>query len=182
MASRASKGPRSWMRLVRELPAARLKADGDGAWLPALVERLCAQEVAAPGPVRCIAAASVGLAADSQGNSGRRMFDGFDLKSLTVEELTIRYFLQAGDFTCGIHCEGAVLRDLFGILLFEELFDGSVDGLRRSQRPRWRKRCTPGLQPYMTHGFVGCAGTGTLVPKACSSRTIQLRRREAARA
>lgn len=38
---------------------------------------------------------------------------GFRLEELTVEELAMQHYLGNG-FQCGIHCEGAVLRDLPG--------------------------------------------------------------------
>merc|ERR1712216_646182 len=38
-----------------------------------------------------------------------------------------------GEFECGIHCEGAILSDLFGILLYDELFNVSVDGVFMSR-------------------------------------------------
>eukprot|EP00927_Polykrikos_kofoidii_P038663 TRINITY_DN33078_c0_g1_i1.p1 TRINITY_DN33078_c0_g1~~TRINITY_DN33078_c0_g1_i1.p1 ORF type:complete len:1107 (+),score=185.49 TRINITY_DN33078_c0_g1_i1:54-3323(+) len=128
---------RSWHRHVRETVAAQAKAtntDDGGRWLVVLVERLIAEESAAAGPPRSIRAGALGLPSmrgGQKGSSGpgRRMFDGFDLEELTVEELALRYYLSTGGFDCGIHCEGALLRDLFGIVLFQELFDTSVEGV-----------------------------------------------------
>lgn len=70
--------------------------------------------------MRNIGAASLGM---PQMACRRRMFDGYRLEELTVEELAMQHYFSEG-FQCGIHCEGALLRDLFGILLFDQIFDG----------------------------------------------------------
>lgn len=132
-----------WRRLLRETPSAVAKArggDDGGRWLPCLVERLVAEEAAAIGPVRTIAAASVGMPMDRTPKpqaplhrgcfqGGRRLFAGHDLEELSVEDLAMRHYFEHEGFECGVHSEGALLRDLFGILLFDELFDTSVDGV-----------------------------------------------------
>lgn len=87
------------------------------------------------GPIKSISACSIGLptdgppAAGGEGGGGRRIFTGHDLEDLNVEQLAIRHYLNNEGFTCGLHCEGSLLRDLFGILLFDELFDTSVAGV-----------------------------------------------------
>mmetsp|Transcript_51135 Transcript_51135/g.119812 ORF Transcript_51135/g.119812 Transcript_51135/m.119812 type:complete len:1063 (+) Transcript_51135:86-3274(+) len=137
----AARAATAWRKHLRDLDIAKQKAEGGddaGRWLPALVERLIAEETAAATKkVQCIAACSQGMPTDgareasiaSRGLSGgRRLFAGYDLAELTVEELAMRHYLAVEGFQCGIHCEGALLRDLFGILLFEELFDTSIDG------------------------------------------------------
>lgn len=141
----------AWRGALRATPAARALAEGGddgGRWLPALVERLRAEEAAAVGPVRCICASSLGMpteaappaaaksaaaAAGRPARGGRRWFAGADLALLSVEELAIRHYLSVDAFDCGIHCEGALLRDLFGILLFDQLFDTSVEGVFASE-------------------------------------------------
>lgn len=68
---------------------------------------------------------------------GRRLFAAYDLAELTVEELALRHYLSDSfgnrpedeGFHYGIHCEGALLRDLFGLLLYDELFDTSIEGV-----------------------------------------------------
>eukprot|EP00435_Cladocopium_sp_Y103_P025375 s1971_g6.t1 len=87
------------------------------------------------GPIRNLTATKLGLPqvapAESNGigPGRRRMFDGFRLEELTVEELAMQHYLgDGGNFQCGIHCEGAVLRDLFGLLLFDQMFHCSVEG------------------------------------------------------
>merc|ERR1711920_19134 len=102
--------------------------------LPAMVEQLVSEEADAVGPIREIDVASLALPAVSEKQTvntrgGRRLFDGLDLAELTVEELALRHYLTIGGFQCGIHCEGAILRDLFGLLLFNELFLAGVDGV-----------------------------------------------------
>lgn len=134
---RAAAPSAGWRRLLRETPAARAKArggDDEGRWLPSLVERLVAEEAAAAGPVKCISASSMGLPIDQDGGKGsgkggRRLFAGHDLADLSVEELALRHYFENEGFACGVHSEGALLRDLFGILLFNEMFDTSVDGV-----------------------------------------------------
>jgi len=132
---------RVWRRCLRETPAAHASAAGggndNGRWLVALAERLHAEEAAATGPIRCILATSQGLPDEprpsgcgpSGGGGGRRLYAGYDLAELTVEELAIRHYLGSEGFDYGLHCEGALLRDLFGVLLFDELFDTSVEGV-----------------------------------------------------
>eukprot|EP00928_Gymnodinium_smaydae_P001520 TRINITY_DN10550_c1_g2_i1.p1 TRINITY_DN10550_c1_g2~~TRINITY_DN10550_c1_g2_i1.p1 ORF type:complete len:994 (-),score=152.67 TRINITY_DN10550_c1_g2_i1:15-2996(-) len=128
-------------RQLRDTPAAQRKAcggDDGGRWLPALVDKLRAEEAAAAGPPRSVNATSCALPADPlpkdgmRGVGGRRMFAGFDLAELTVEELALRHYLSNAcslEFTCGLHCEGALLRDLFGLLMYDQLFDTSVKGV-----------------------------------------------------
>eukprot|EP00930_Biecheleria_cincta_P092997 TRINITY_DN8309_c1_g1_i1.p1 TRINITY_DN8309_c1_g1~~TRINITY_DN8309_c1_g1_i1.p1 ORF type:complete len:1018 (-),score=173.19 TRINITY_DN8309_c1_g1_i1:156-3209(-) len=121
---------RAWERVLREMPAAKEKAcgsDDDGRWLPALVTRLLAEEAAAPGIVKSISCASIALPSEDVG--GRRLYDRPDFKELTVEELAMQHYFKEVGFDSGIHCEGALLRDLFGILLFSELFDTSAEGV-----------------------------------------------------
>lgn len=121
---------RAWERVLRETPAAQEKASGSddgGRWLPALVTRLLAEEAAAPGTVKSISCTSIAVPSEDVG--GRRLYDRPDLKELTVEELAMQHYFEEVGFDCGIHCEGALLRDLFGILLFSELFDTSVEGV-----------------------------------------------------
>ncbi|CAE7183169.1 PAFAH2, partial [Symbiodinium necroappetens] len=107
--------------------------DDCGKWLPKLVSRLIAEENAATGHVQILCAARIGLPqvappANGKGTGQRRMFDGFHLEELTVEQLAMQHYFssEGGAFQCGIHCEGSILRDLFGILMFDELFDCSV--------------------------------------------------------
>lgn len=126
------KAKNAWQRKIQETQAAQ-KDVGDGKWLSELVRRLIEEEDNATGPVRNLSAAKLGLPqvapAESNGSGvgRRRMFDGFRLEELTVEELAMQHYLGNG-FQCGIHCEGAVLRDLFGLLMFEQMFHCSVDG------------------------------------------------------
>ncbi|CAE7559301.1 unnamed protein product [Symbiodinium natans] len=124
-----------WQKLLRNTQVAQLKAEGGddgGKWLPKLVSRLIAEEDAATGQVQVLSAAKIGLPQvarpSGHGAGQRRMFDGFHLEELTVEELAMQHYFssEGGAFKCGIHCEGCILRDLFGILLFDELFDCSV--------------------------------------------------------
>eukprot|EP00931_Biecheleriopsis_adriatica_P057471 TRINITY_DN34094_c0_g2_i1.p1 TRINITY_DN34094_c0_g2~~TRINITY_DN34094_c0_g2_i1.p1 ORF type:complete len:1016 (-),score=202.13 TRINITY_DN34094_c0_g2_i1:10-2781(-) len=132
----------AWQKLLRDTKAARQKAEGGddgGRWLPRLVLRLIEEEEKAAGAVRSVSAATLGLpqvgpAPEASGGKvtggRRRMFDGFHLEELTVEELALQFYFskEGGNFCCGIHCEGSLLRDLFGILLFHQLFNGSVPG------------------------------------------------------
>eukprot|EP00929_Paragymnodinium_shiwhaense_P087338 TRINITY_DN47555_c0_g1_i1.p1 TRINITY_DN47555_c0_g1~~TRINITY_DN47555_c0_g1_i1.p1 ORF type:complete len:951 (-),score=174.68 TRINITY_DN47555_c0_g1_i1:139-2904(-) len=101
-------------------------------WLASLIEDLEKQEAGAVGPLKTLAVGQLALPADS---SGRRVYHAFDLQDLTVEQLAIRHYLHVDPegYTCGIHCEGALLRDLFGVLLFDQLFDTSVEGVFLSQ-------------------------------------------------
>eukprot|EP00971_Amphidinium_carterae_P145341 2879915-Amphidinium_carterae.1 len=62
-------------------------------------------------------------------SGGRRLFAGYDLAELTVEELAMRWppcsnpaciankkhYLAVEGFQCGIHCEGALLRDCYTV-------------------------------------------------------------------
>merc|ERR1712232_1259602 len=138
-ATRGSRGSNAWQRQLRSTPGAQAKAaggDDGGRWLPKLVERLIAEEASAPGPIQSICATTLGLPQTPApgAGSGRRLFDGFYLEELTVEELALRHYLGGADgFEYGIHCEGALLRDLFGIILYDQLFDTSVQGVFVSQ-------------------------------------------------
>ncbi|CAK0903043.1 unnamed protein product [Prorocentrum cordatum] len=126
-AARGGRGPRAWERQLRETPAAQAMGWGDdGRWLPALVSRLLAAG-SAKAPVLEVRASDHGLPGCSEG--GRRTYDSFDLAELNVEELALRHYLGPCGFAYGIHCEGALLRDLFGLLLYHELFDTSVRGV-----------------------------------------------------
>jgi len=125
-----------WQKLLQNTQVAQRKAEGGddcGKWLPKLVSRLIAEEDAATGHVQILYAARIGLPqvappASGKGAGQRRMFDGFHLEELTVEQLAMQHYFssEGGAFQCGIHCEGSILRDLFGILMFDELFDCSV--------------------------------------------------------
>lgn len=125
-----------WQKLLQNTQVAQRKAEGGddcGKWLPKLVSRLIAEEDAATGHVQILCAARIGLPqvappANGKGTGQRRMFDGFHLEELTVEQLAMQHYFssEGGAFQCGIHCEGSILRDLFGILMFDELFDCSV--------------------------------------------------------
>lgn len=127
-----AKAKNAWRLRLQKTQAAQ--ADGDGKWLSELVSRLVEEEENATGPIRNLTATKLGLPqvapAESNGSAGRRrMFDGFRLEELTVEELAMQHYLgDGGNFQCGIHCEGAVLRDLFGLLLFDQMFHCSVEG------------------------------------------------------
>ncbi|CAJ1422942.1 unnamed protein product [Effrenium voratum] len=112
-------GPR-WRRALDQV--------ADGGWLPELVVRLIEEEESAAGPIRNLSAGK--LALPQVGAGHRRMFDGFLLEELTVEELAMQHYFsqEGGGFQCGVHCEGAILRDLFAILLFDQMFDCSVEG------------------------------------------------------
>jgi len=124
-------GKKSWQYWLRNTPAAQAKAadsDDGGRWLPTLVSRLLAEEAAAPGNIRQISCSSVGLPS-ANGQKGRRLFDSYGLAELSVEELAMEYYFQEAGFDCGMHCEGAFFRDLFGIVLYSELFDSSVEGV-----------------------------------------------------
>lgn len=127
------KAKNAWRLRLRKTQAAQ--TDGDGQWLSELVSRLIEEEENATGPIRNLTATKLGLPqvapAESNGSGAgrRRMFDGFRLEELTVEELAMQHYLgDGGNFQCGIHCEGAVLRDLFGLLLFDQMFHCSVEG------------------------------------------------------
>jgi hypothetical protein len=129
--SKGSRKQASWQHWLRETPAAREKAAGSddhGRWLPALVSRLLVEEAAAAGTVKCISCTSIGIPAAAE-SSSRRLYDSYKFKELTVEELAMQHYFNDVDFDCGIHCEGALLRDLFGVLLYPELFDASVEGV-----------------------------------------------------
>lgn len=128
-----AKAKTAWRLRLQKTQAAQ--ADGDGKWLSELVSRLIEEEENATGPIRNLTATKLGLPqvapAESNGigPGRRRMFDGFRLEELTVEELAMQHYLgDGGNFQCGIHCEGAVLRDLFGLLLFDQMFHCSVEG------------------------------------------------------
>ncbi|CAE7241242.1 PLA2G7, partial [Symbiodinium pilosum] len=135
-ATAKGKAAGDWQKVLQKTQVAQLKAEGGddgGKWLPKLVTRLIAEEDAATGQVQILSAAKIGLPQVAPPDSGkgtgqRRMFDGFHLEELTVEELAMQHYFKAdgGGFQCGIHCEGSILRDLFGILMFDELFDCSV--------------------------------------------------------
>jgi len=130
----APRGGHAWRKPLSESPAAQAKAAGGddrGRWLPTLVTRLLAEEAEAAGRPRSIPATSTAVPSDgTEGANGRRLYEGFDLEELTVEDLALRHYLRSDyGFTCGLHCEGALLRDLFGILLTDELFDSSVEGV-----------------------------------------------------
>jgi len=134
-------GKSAWRLQLRDLEVAKSKAaggDDGGRWLPNLVDRLLAEEAGALGIVKSISAASQGMATDPMRESvapsarmpvgGRRQWAGYDLADLSVEELAMRHYLAQEGYDCGVHCEGAILRDLFGVLLFDELFDTSIEG------------------------------------------------------
>lgn len=129
-----SRSANAWHAALRNTQAAREKFQGSndrGNWLVRLVLRLLAEEDSAVRPPQCISAEMFGLPQmTSKKSGGRRMFDGMDLEELNVEELAMRYYFSAdgGSFDFGIHCEGGVLRDLFGLLMFDQLFDKTVRG------------------------------------------------------
>ncbi|CAK9041431.1 unnamed protein product [Durusdinium trenchii] len=130
-ACQTGKAKNAWKSRLQKTEAARQDAS-DGKWLSDLASRLIEEEDHATGPVRNLSASKLGLPqiAPDSGKCGRRMFDGFRLEELTVEELAMQHYFteDGGSFQCGIHCEGAILRDLFGILLFDQMFHCSVEG------------------------------------------------------
>jgi len=132
VAAAEGRSSKAWQRHLRECPVAQARAtsSGDkGEWLPALVMRLIAEEASARQPrVQTIYASQLGVPQCREGTSRRRLFDGFDLQQLTVEELALRHYLGAGGLACGMHCEGSLPQEFFGLLLFNELFDTSVEG------------------------------------------------------
>eukprot|EP00913_Durusdinium_trenchii_P001609 g1492.t1 len=118
-ACQTGKAKNAWKSRLQKTEAARQDAS-DGKWLSDLASRLIEEEDHATGH-------SLGT---------RFAFhspwacQGFRLEELTVEELAMQHYFteDGGSFQCGIHCEGAILRDLFGILLFDQMFHCSVEG------------------------------------------------------
>lgn len=61
---------------------------------------------------------------------GRVQFSGFDGTLIGVEELVLQHYAMQSDGGWeGMHCEGAFLFPLMSLLLWEEIFSGSVYGV-----------------------------------------------------